>query len=579
MEIAELRSTANPISTNDDQRQLAPLITPDLEKLQNVFSKQIEIILQGYQGLAALMNQFRGNNSLDFFTDKMAEFDSKISSIMNKTNGKPKTRSSSAGAATKRKHQDSPLVATKDFLWQEENTNDETQKRKHDKSHPYKKSDFVVTPTNTDSNEALKSPRKKKNKGQGKNSKNLHPANIRNILESENAQKTREKTGEEASEGHVETPPPMEIVAAEYDSRTHNEIDNQMETKNDKDTKDISENISILRQENIKYKILEKKGKSIPPFFIQDDEVDWFSLKEKLNKLQIDFRGHINTSGIRVNVFSEEDFRKVQALLDAEKIKFHTYMLKTDKPVKVIIRHLPTSTKPEAIQEELLAMDFPVTNVTQFKSRRDGEIKPIPIFLVTLTRTEKASDIYHLHGMFHLKIKVETYKGRQGPAQCHNCQKFYHGQSSCRMPPKCCRCAGDHKTTDCNREINTVIKCINCKGDHVSSWRGCPLNPKNIALEQQKSEIEEKLQFPTRTFTGKSFAEATRVHPGIQNTDIAMAKELRRTSASAKILVNQLMTLIGWIKETKIIDNITKLVTSSEVLKMLETSENIPDHE
>ena len=58
-----------------------------------------------------------------------------------------------------------------------------------------------------------------------------------------------------------------------------------------------------------------------------------------------------------------------------------------------------------------------------------------------------------------------------------------------------------------------------------------------------------------------------------------MAKELRRTSASAKILVNQLMTLIGWIKETKIIDNITKLVTSSEVLKMLETSENIPDHE
>lgn len=44
--------------------------------------------------------------------------------------------------------------------------------------------------------------------------------------------------------------------------------------------------------------------------------------------------------------------------------------------------------------------------------------------------------------------------------RCYRCCGFSHISSSCKYEQKCSRCAGSHKFSDCNSEINC---CINCK--------------------------------------------------------------------------------------------------------------------
>jgi len=113
------------------------------------------------------------------------------------------------------------------------------------------------------------------------------------------------------------------------------------------------------------------------------------------------------------------------------------------------------------------------------------------------------------------------------------------------------RCAGDHRTTECNREINKDLKCINCKGNHVSSWRGCPLNPKNLQIEKQKAILENSAKLPTRFVTSKSYAEIAGTRTEVINQQSAVTTELRRATASAKVLVSQLTTLMDWIQKQK----------------------------
>jgi hypothetical protein len=69
----------------------------------------------------------------------------------------------------------------------------------------------------------------------------------------------------------------------------------------------------------------------------------------------------------------------------------------------------------EGIYKALAELGFCVTSVKQMRSARGppAEVvsKPInlPLFLITLPRTEKSQDIFKLTGFCHMAIKVEAY--------------------------------------------------------------------------------------------------------------------------------------------------------------------------
>nr|KAG5688746.1 hypothetical protein BaRGS_002070 [Batillaria attramentaria] len=77
------------------------------------------------------------------------------------------------------------------------------------------------------------------------------------------------------------------------------------------------------------------------------------------------------------------------------------------------------------------------------------------------------------------------------PLRCFKCQRFGHGQASCRNDPTCAKCGGkDHDGKDCSSSPH----CMNCKGSHPSSSKDCPKWKEECTI--QRIRVEQKVSFP-----------------------------------------------------------------------------------
>jgi hypothetical protein len=64
------------------------------------------------------------------------------------------------------------------------------------------------------------------------------------------------------------------------------------------------------------------------------------------------------------------------------------------------------------------------TTATRPKAEGGLQTYNIPLFLVTLTCNEKASEIFELTNLVHVIIRVEACRAQGGMTQCFNCQRF-----------------------------------------------------------------------------------------------------------------------------------------------------------
>jgi len=129
-------------------------------------------------------------------------------------------------------------------------------------------------------------------------------------------------------------------------------------------------------------------------------------------------------------------------------------------------------------------------------SKRPQAPANLPLFLVTLPRSDKSQKIFQLTFLSH----------------CYNCQQFGHVWANCKQPPKCVWCGGGHLHKECPEKENrdSTPTCCNCKlteGEkpHPSSYRGCK---RGRAQKIQTKEPTGRV-FSTRLTTPTvSFAEA-----------------------------------------------------------------------
>jgi hypothetical protein len=103
-------------------------------------------------------------------------------------------------------------------------------------------------------------------------------------------------------------------------------------------------------------------------------------------------------SGTRVVTKDMVDYQAVRAHFDQNSLTYFTFFPKSEKPVKAVIRHLPSNTPAKDISDGLVDLGFDVISVKQMSSARrspDGS-NPItlPLFLVTLPRTQKSQEIF-----------------------------------------------------------------------------------------------------------------------------------------------------------------------------------------
>ncbi|GFW42588.1 nucleic-acid-binding protein from transposon X-element [Trichonephila clavipes] len=209
-----------------------------------------------------------------------------------------------------------------------------------------------------------------------------------------------------------------------------------------------------------------------------------------------------------VKMFSNdhEEYRTLIHFLESDK-EFEFYVIKRQniKPIKAVIKGLPSSSKIADITNDLAEIGFKIDSCTQLTSKRTKN--SLPYFLVILPRNDYNINIFDIAKLGDLQVKVEGYLVR-GITQCFNCNNFYHTAANCFMKPRCLKCGKEHATKNCHikeRQLNPF--CINCQDfGHLACYTKCPKFPQPKKGTAFSDPIKRKKNSSKWTKEGISFA-------------------------------------------------------------------------
>jgi hypothetical protein len=171
------------------------------------------------------------------------------------------------------------------------------------------------------------------------------------------------------------------------------------------------------------------KKSSRPPPIVLTSAANLIQLQKQLKVVtRENFELRNTRNGTRVVTKDMVDYLAVKAYFEQHFLSYFTFYPKSEKPIKAVLRHLPSNTPAQDISDGLVDLGFDVVSVKQMSSTRrspDGS-KPVslPLFLVTLPRKEKPQAIFHLSRLCHIAMKVEAYKSQSTLTQCFNCRQF-----------------------------------------------------------------------------------------------------------------------------------------------------------
>lgn len=308
-----------------------------------------------------------------------------------------------------------------------------------------------------------------------------------------------------------------------------------------------------------------------PPIFVRG-VIDYTEVCTKL----IDIIGVDNffckssADRLKIQTANPDSYRTLVRYLKEENAEFHTYQLKEDKPIRVVIRNLHPTTQTELIKEELEVRLFEVRRVTNVL-HRVTKIQ-LPLFFVDLEPTPKSSEIFQLSSLLHTKVKIEEPYKPKSISQCNNCQEYGHTKTYCGYPSRCVRCGAYHQSATCPNSRDDPPKCALCSGDHPASYKGCsvyrelqrgrkPTSNSNFLsdnIRNQNTTVKDSRPL-TKTSINQPFnhvptyAQATSGES--TNTDPNSTSELKNFLGEFKSLIEPLITLLNKLI-SKLLDKI-----------------------
>nr|KAG5714114.1 hypothetical protein BaRGS_020442 [Batillaria attramentaria] len=157
-----------------------------------------------------------------------------------------------------------------------------------------------------------------------------------------------------------------------------------------------------------------------------------------------------------------------------------------DYPVTVS-PHRSLNSSRGVIRDEALADLGEAELIRTLKTQAVTHAKVFKTGTIILTFGQPTAPEKLWAGFYWVKVKAFIPL----PLRCFKCQRFGHGQASCRNDPTCAKCGGkDHDGEDCSSSPH----CVNCKGSHPSSSKDCPKWKEECTI--QRIRVEQKVSFP-----------------------------------------------------------------------------------
>lgn len=211
----------------------------------------------------------------------------------------------------------------------------------------------------------------------------------------------------------------------------------------------------------------------VPPIIISNIS-DYNKLIQKIKQYTTDHSFFLVARGeqFRLQLKNRLDYINLMEVLKNELFTFHTFSTPEEKLNKYVVRGLPVNCDTTIIKTELLSQGFKVQTVSQIL-KPTSEKTPLPLFTVTLKRTEDNNAISSLRLLYYHRVTVEIYRGSKGPLQCFRCQRFGHSNLFCQNITRCFKCAGYHESRACIKLPTVPCLCVNCDEAHPASYRKC----------------------------------------------------------------------------------------------------------
>lgn len=272
-----------------------------------------------------------------------------------------------------------------------------------------------------------------------------------------------------------------------------------------------------INKENTDSKPVKKPN--IPPFFIIPPPA-WHTT---ILQIEHRFKSELKGRFLKIKIENQEDYRAAQNFFLGCKAQFKSFLLDEEKPVRVVLRRLPSNTSIDCIQIAINEKGYNNLTIIQMYRGSISNKKYMPLFLLTIPKLQDrdVDEIFMVTEIYGTQVSIETYREKKGLAQCHNCQGFFHAQVACNLPTRCLKCAADHKTKDCNKSFNEPCTCANCGGSHPANIRSClrfpktneknrvnsnKKNNKNITktgnILKQAKKFDNKMADPAQSYAG-----------------------------------------------------------------------------
>lgn len=238
-----------------------------------------------------------------------------------------------------------------------------------------------------------------------------------------------------------------------------------------------------------------EKPKSRPPPIWCPDIKSVAKLQQVIDEV-IDPKSYVikpkrNNIGVLTNC--SDDYRAVVKHLSKIGLQFHCYQLKEDKPYRVCVKGLHSSTDVDQIKSDICLKGHTVVNVFNPLSRIDKT--PLNIFFVDLAQATNNKQVHDLRIIARQRCTVELPRKFNDLTQCHRCQEFGHTQRYCHKAPRCVRCAGQHSSKDCLRARDQPPICAHCEEQHPANYRGCLVYKRLL-----KAQAPAQKRNPAQTF-------------------------------------------------------------------------------
>lgn len=214
-------------------------------------------------------------------------------------------------------------------------------------------------------------------------------------------------------------------------------------------------------------------------------------LKQITPLFESDFEArHANSRAI-FYMRTPKDHKQMVSFLLNKGVALHSWTLPEDRNARVVIRGLHVDTPISDIEEALQEQDIQISNISRMRSRGQDPVE-WPLFLVTLTGTSQLQTALKISHLGRIRVTVESFRGTLSVTQCYRCQEYGHTSHNCHERPVCVKCAGDHRSTECQKPDSEPLTCCHCRGPHPANFSLCPRRSKWIATRDSNRQTQQR---------------------------------------------------------------------------------------